>query len=139
MAVSTRTYYVTKTGAVGVSIDGGDTVFNPAGRRVPLDDVVWEEVEDVSWDRLSAAAQAAANTAEGAEVAAANARAEARERRAEDLLRKRQDDERRKAEADRRRREWEASPEGKAYRARQLEASRAVFRLVMSTRRQMGC
>ena len=41
------TYYENGRGGIAVSIDDGETVFVKTGRRLPLDESIWEEAEEV--------------------------------------------------------------------------------------------
>lgn len=62
MKTSEVIFFENESGAIAVSIDGGDTLFNSAGRRLSVDEDIWEECDsDVS--QLSAPCKKAAEFA----------------------------------------------------------------------------
>lgn len=125
----------TKTGALGISTDDGETVVNPAGRRVPADSAVWT-AGDVDAD-LAKATDAQRATVEAilrADHAAAEARIVEREIAAQRAQWAR-DDAQRRVEALAR---WRASPEGIEHERIQHERFMFQMRRLMRVIDSMG-
>jgi hypothetical protein len=119
------TFYRNAAGAVAVSLDGGETLVNQAGRQMPVDESVWAECDPCALSEKCEAAAlviASAMAAEAEYQAAKAAKAQAAKAA--------------QAAADAAHRAavkayWE-SPEGKARAARELAESRAMFRALLA-------
>ena len=112
---------------VAVSLDDGDTVFLPDGRRATLDAKVWTASDDVDPSEIAPTAMAVISAAIIAGNDAAITRTNARETAAAGRALAAANAEAAKLARREARLAWECSPEGKAHQARMNAFYRAVI------------
>lgn len=123
-------YYTTQTGNLGVSLDGGKTLFNHMGRRMPVN-TAWDEScadwEDLSIECRTMAGKLVENEDEKADTILAVT---------EEKLRVETDKKERIAEKNRiakeQREAFLASPKGKDWQRLQIEKDRALMKVIFN-------